>query len=123
MPNTIVLALICILLLAAGQSLLKVGLLKAGGVAFTGGQIWPSIRRILSVPHIVLGFFFYGISSGLWLDVLSKLELSVAFPMVSLTYVVTVAVGALFLDESVNLLRVVGVGLSCAGVFFVGRSR
>lgn len=123
MPNTIMIALACIILLVMGQSFLKYGLVQVGGVNFTGGQIFVSVRRILSVPYIVLGFTLYGISSILWLDVLSRLDLSVAFPMVSLTYAFTMVTGAVFFDERVNLLRVTGVAIICLGVFLVGKSQ
>jgi drug/metabolite transporter (DMT)-like permease len=58
----------------------------------------------------------------LWLDVLSKLDFSLAFPMVGLTYVFTLLIGRFFFGEQVGWERIVGVGLILAGVSFLVRS-
>jgi drug/metabolite transporter (DMT)-like permease len=58
----------------------------------------------------------------LWLDVLSKLDFSMAFPMVSLTYVFSLVIGRFVFHETVSLSRVVGVVLILGGLLFVVRS-
>jgi drug/metabolite transporter (DMT)-like permease len=80
-------------------------------------------RKCVSVPYIFIGFGIYGVSAILWLQVLSKLDISVAFPMVSTTYIGTLFVGRFIFDEPVNLFRVIGVLLICSGVCFVIRSQ
>ncbi|MEJ2557741.1 MAG: EamA family transporter, partial [Anaerolineae bacterium] len=57
-----------------------------------------------------------------WLDVLSRLDFSLAFPMVSLTYVFSLVIGHFIFHETVGLDRVVGVLLIVSGLFFVVRS-
>lgn len=122
MVQTYVLAVISILLLATGQALLKWGLAQAGGVSFSGGAIWAGFKTILTSPIILSGFAFYGASSLIWLDVLSKLELSKAFPMVALTYVITLFVGGVFFNETITFGRVLGVLVIIGGVALVARS-
>jgi len=81
------------------------------------------VPKFVSVPYILIGFALYGVSAILWLDVLSKLDFSVAFPMVSITYIGTLVVGRFIFNEQVNMFRILGVLLICSGVFFVIRSQ
>jgi drug/metabolite transporter (DMT)-like permease len=109
-------------LLVSGQTLLKVGLNDVGGVSLFDGNPLASLLGLFRTPWIIVGFLCYGISAILWLDVLSKLDFSMAFPMVSLTYVFSIVIGRVVFDEAVGLDRVVGVLLILAGLFFIIRS-
>lgn len=123
MIRTLAVAVFCILLLVAGQTMLKVGLLKIGGTSFLGGgSLWENVLKMFSTPYIVLGFVVYGVSAILWLDVLSKLDFSLAFPLVSLTYVFALIIGAFVFREHVNLTRILGVAFILGGLFFIVRS-
>ena len=119
---TLFIALFAILLLVGGQTLLKVGLNDIGGVSLFDGNPLGSLLGLFRTPWVILGFVCYGISAILWLDVLSKLDFSMAFPMVSLTYVFSLIIGRFIFHETVGLDRVVGVLLILAGLFFVIRS-
>ena len=119
---TLFIALVAILLLVGGQTLLKVGLNDIGGVSLFDGNPLGSLLGLFRTPWVILGFVCYGISAILWLDVLSKLDFSMAFPMVSLTYVFSLIIGRFIFHETVGLDRVVGVLLISAGLFFVIRS-
>ena len=115
-------ALVAILFLVGGQTLLKVGLNDIGGISLFDGNPLGSLLGLFRTPWIILGFVFYGVSAILWLDVLSKLDFSMAFPMVSLTYVFAVLIGHFVFQETVGLDRIVGVLLILAGLFFIIRS-
>lgn len=119
---TLLVALVAIVLLVGGQTLLKLGLNDVGGVSLFGGNPIGSLLGLLRTPWIILGFACYGVSSVLWLDVLSKLDFSLAFPMVSLTYVFQLLIGRFIFHEIVGPDRVVGVLLILSGLFFVIRS-
>jgi multidrug transporter EmrE-like cation transporter len=119
---TLLVALVAIVLLVGGQTLLKLGLNDVGGVSLFGGNPIGSLLGLLRTPWIILGFACYGVSSVLWLDVLSKLDFSLAFPMVSLTYVFQLLIGRFVFHEIVGLDRIVGVLLILSGLFFVIRS-
>jgi len=115
---------ICLLLLVAGQTLLKVGLLKIGGTSFLGGgALAANVAKVFSTPYIALGFVMYGCSAILWMDVLSRLDLSVAMPLVSLTYIIALIMGAFFFHEPVGWQRIGGVIFICFGLFFIVRSQ
>ncbi len=120
MIGTIMLGLIAIMLLSAGQTSLKVGLNAIGGVSLADGL--GGVLKLFQTPWVIIGFTCYGLSSVLWLDVLSKLDFSLAFPMVGLTYVFTLLIGRFFFGESIGWERILGVVLILGGVFFLIRS-
>lgn len=119
---TLLVALIAILLLVCGQTLLKLGLNDIGGISLFDGNPVGSLLGLLGTPWILLGFVLYGVSAVLWLDVLSKLDFSMAFPMVSLTYVFSLIIGRFVFHETVGPERILGVFLILGGLFFVIRS-
>jgi drug/metabolite transporter (DMT)-like permease len=120
--RTLVVAVFCIVLLVAGQTLLKVGLLRIGGTSFMSGPLLQNVGKLFSTPYIVFGFAVYGVSAILWLDVLSRLDFSVAFPLVSLTYVFALIIGSVLFHEQVGLSRITGVCLICGGLVFIVKS-
>jgi len=120
MIGTFLLGLVAIMLLSAGQTALKAGLNAIGGVSLADGPM--GFLKLFQTPWVIVGFACYGLSSILWLDVLSKLDFSLAFPMVGLTYVFTLLIGRFFFGETVGWERMLGVGLILCGVFFLIRS-
>lgn len=120
MSGTVVLGLVAIVLLSAGQTFLKVGLNQVGGISLADGVV--VLSKILRTPWVIVGFGCYGLSSILWLDVLSKLDFSLAFPMVGSTYVFTLLIGRFIFQEAISWDRMLGVGLILLGVFFLVRS-
>lgn len=122
MVFVLVTAFVSILLLVSGQTLLKVGLNDIGGVSLFDGNPLGSLLGLFRTPWVIIGFVCYGIAAILWLDVLSKLDFSMAFPMVSLTYVFAILIGRFIFQETVGLDRIVGVLLIITGLFFIIRS-
>jgi multidrug transporter EmrE-like cation transporter len=108
---------------AAAQLLLKAATRPLS--AFTVFDVDTLTRSIailaLSVPFWA-GMMCYAFSVCVWLAALSKAPVSVAYPMLSLGYVVVAAVSAMWLGESLTLAKVLGIGLICAGVVLVSRS-
>ncbi len=120
MIRTFLMGLVAIMLLSAGQTSIKAGLNAIGGVSLTEGPL--SFLRLLETPWVIVGFVCYGLSSVIWLDVLSKLDFSLAFPLVGLTYVFTLLIGRFFFQEQITLERIIGVALIVCGLFFLIRS-
>ncbi|MER2512181.1 MAG: hypothetical protein ABTQ25_07140 [Nitrosomonas ureae] len=98
------------------------------------GMSSEAVKDILAQPHsvrtlffvltdkfVLSGFLLYGLGAIIWLGVLSKWEVSKAYPLVGLGFVLTVAIGFIS-GEQVTLLRLIGVGFICTGVFLVGLS-
>ena len=102
---------------------MSVAMKAAGPVPHASGAadlFWYYLSAALSVPMLT-AVACYGISFVLWLGVLSQKDLSLARPVVSLGYLVTLAYG-FYAGEQVTWERVLGTVLIIAGLFFVVRS-
>lgn len=76
----------------------------------------------LGSPLVWLGLLLYGGSAVLWLWVLSRLDVSLAYPLVSLGFVVTFALGVWWLGEPFSWTRLAGCTLIVAGVAVLART-
>lgn len=111
-------ALFSILLGATGQFLFRLGMLHYGKVTATG--IWRQLGSIIFTPAIFIGFMCFGVSSILWLVVISRWELSFAYPLVALGYVIAIFYGTVLLQETLSLPKVLGSLLILAGISVLG---
>jgi drug/metabolite transporter (DMT)-like permease len=111
---TIVLILISVFLGVIGQVFLKQGVLNIGPVKFS-----REIFKVLIRPFVILGLICYATSSVFWLLVLSRTELSYAYPMVALGYVFVFFFSWWFFHDKVTVIRVLGLVLIVAGVVLV----
>ena len=78
-------ALVSVLVLVGGQASLKYGLIRSGGISGESMLVLGTWVKVMSEPYVLTGFALYGVASALWLRVLSELELSLAYPIVSLS--------------------------------------
>ena len=82
-----------------------------------------SLLQLLTHVRFIVGFAFYVSGFVIWLYILSKNELSMAFPIVSGALYIGLLIGsALWLHEGINLLRVIGVIVILAGIILVSYS-
>ena len=121
--KTIALAFISMSMIlgAIGQLFIKKGLNYLGALDFTSGIIMTYLKIFLS-PFVIVGLSIYFVGVFFWMYGLSKVELSFAFPFVSLSYVLVFLLSWAFLGESIPLVRWVGLVTICFGVFLVGQS-
>jgi multidrug transporter EmrE-like cation transporter len=120
--NTLFVAILSVAISVAAQFSLKAGMSSAGvkdALAQPFGL--QTVLTVLFDKFVVGGFVLYGVGAVVWLAVLSKWDVSKAYPLVGLGFVLTVGVGYL-LGEQVSASRVLGVMLICAGVFVMGRT-
>jgi len=117
----IVLILISVFLGAIGQVLVKYGAVNLN-LNFTIKYLLPSILSILKNLPVMLGIASYGISFLIWIKVLSKVELSYAYPMVSLGYIITMMFSYFMFKENISFIRILGVVFIMLGVILVSRS-
>ncbi len=108
---TLSLAVFCVLLSSAAQIALKRGMAPPPGTDLGG-----TYAHALNSPMVWVGLGLYGLSTLLWLWVLSRLDVSLAYPLVSLGFVVTMAAGVLWLGEPFSWLRVGACTLIVIGV-------
>ena len=108
---------------AAAQLLLKVATRPLAHVAeFNFDTLGSSVLILVRSAPFWVGMFCYATSLCVWLAALSKAPVSTAYPMLSLGYVAVAAVSVLWLGETMNLGKVAGIGLICAGVVLMSRS-
>ncbi|HKO87365.1 MAG TPA: SMR family transporter, partial [Burkholderiales bacterium] len=72
--------------------------------------------------HILGGLVCYAISVVVWIMALSRVEVSIAYPMLSIGYVVNAVAAYYLFGESVTPMRLLGIGIIIVGVYVVARS-
>ena len=110
---------------ALGAVLLSVALNAAGQVLFKSAYAAQPEASLFSIlPHFEVwgGFIVYGLSAVCWLWVLSRAQLSFAYPVLSLTFPIVVGLSAVLFSEFISPVRWTGVGLIVAGVSFLSRT-
>lgn len=123
-PKSMVFILVAVLLGVVGQLLLKMGITQVGTLVF-GSDLAGLIQLGLQVfgnLKVLGGFAAYGLSSLFWIVVLSKVDLSLAYPMLALNYVLVPLTAWLFLGEQVPTLRWLGAGVVIIGVVIISRT-
>ena len=88
MSKYIPMILLGVLLNAAAQLALKQGTRQIGVFDFSLANIWPIGWQIGTNPFILLGLLCYAISVVVWILVLSRVDVSFAYPMLSVGYIV-----------------------------------
>jgi drug/metabolite transporter (DMT)-like permease len=114
---TILLALISVFLAALAQLLLKSGV--AGATGWSAESPLTIARTLVTTPGIVGGLACFGLSVLCWLSVLARLDVSQAYPFVSLGIVLTMFGGYFFLGEPLHATRLIGAGFIVVGVMIV----
>ena len=72
--------------------------------------------------HILAGVACYALSLVIWIMGLSRIEVSVAYPLLSLGYVINAAAAWYLFGESLSLMRIAGIGFIIVGVYCTARS-
>lgn len=120
---TMILVLISVFSVSVAQALVKHGLNRVGGVTFTGDQFLASMHRATTDIFIVAGFLLTLMAIPVWLTVLSRLQLSVAYPLASFGYVIAFVIGAVFFKETITPLRMFGMLLIIFGGVAIAKSQ
>ena len=121
-PLTFSLLMLGVLLNAAAQLLLKAGTNRVGEFAFSLDNLVPIGARLVANPPILAGLACYVVSVVVWILALSRVPVSVAYPMLSVGYIVNAFAAYLLFGESITVQKLVGIGFIVIGVFLVARS-
>ncbi|RKU17580.1 hypothetical protein C6501_03830 [Candidatus Poribacteria bacterium] len=108
-----------VLLTVMGQILLKQGVSKVGVINFR--ELVPKLTQVILNPYVIGGISIYGFTTFVWLVILSRVKLSIAYPMLSLGYVLTIPFSWLFFKESIPKVRIIGAIVICIGVYLVAQ--
>jgi multidrug transporter EmrE-like cation transporter len=122
MNKYIPLILCGVLLNALAQLTLKQGMRVIGSFSFSVENILPILMKVSFNPFIIAGLACYVLSVLVWLMVLSRVEVSFAYPLLSVGYVVTAFAGLLFFDENMGFIRWMGILVICLGVYLITRT-
>jgi multidrug transporter EmrE-like cation transporter len=111
-----------VLLNAVAQLLLKAGARSIAGLPFSIDSAWTIAERLALNPPILAGLLCYAVSVVVWILALSRVEVSIAYPMLSIGYVVNAIAAWLLFAEALSPARIAGIGVIIAGVWLVARS-
>jgi drug/metabolite transporter (DMT)-like permease len=104
-----------------GQLFIKRGLNSLVDLDFSK-NLFLTYTRIFFSPLIMAGLSVYFCGVFFWLYGLSKVDLSLAYPFVSVSYIFIVIMSWLFLGENISIMRWIGVSTICIGVLLLSRS-
>jgi drug/metabolite transporter (DMT)-like permease len=107
---------------AAAQIMLKRGMMGVGALDASADGLVMTVFRVLFNPFVFLGLCVFVISMASHRYVLSKVELSFAYPFLSLAYVIVTAYAFFVFREDVGLLRIAGIAFICVGTVLIAQS-
>jgi drug/metabolite transporter (DMT)-like permease len=120
--STLILILATVLASAVAQLALKLGMSNPaiGVAAQNGGK--ALVLAVAGSPLVWAGLTIYGAGVLAWLYVLSKVDLSLAYPFVGVSFIVVMLFGIFLLQETVSPMRMIGTVLIALGCVLVARS-
>jgi multidrug transporter EmrE-like cation transporter len=116
------LVLIGVLLNAAAQLLLKAGTNAVGHFEFHLDNVLPIGLKLAFEPHILGGLACYVVSVVIWIMALSRVPVSVAYPMLSIGYIVNAFAAFYLFNEPLAGQKLLGIGFIVVGVWLVAKS-
>ena len=111
-----------VLLNAAAQLLLKAGTNAVGHFDFHLDNLLPVGLKLALEPHILGGMACYAISLVIWIMALSRVPVSIAYPMLSIGYVINAFIAWQWFGEALAAQKMLGIGFIVVGVVLVARS-
>jgi multidrug transporter EmrE-like cation transporter len=122
MVKYIPLILTGVFLNAFAQVLLKKGMLSIGYFEFNFQSLFPIIKKVTINSYILSGLASYVVSVAIWLLVLARVEVSYAYPFLSVGYVVVTVMGYFIFQENLSGMRIIGIAVIIVGVLLLSRS-
>jgi multidrug transporter EmrE-like cation transporter len=120
-PISFLCILIGVLLNAGAQLLLKAGVNAVGHFEFTRANVLPVGLKIATQWPIIGGLACYVVSVAVWIIGLSRVDVSIAYPMLSLGYVVNAFAAWYLFGEVLSMQRLLGIGIILIGVVVLAR--
>lgn len=111
-----------VLLSAVAQILLKTGMSSAAVTLAAHGSPAGMVRAIATSPGVLSGLLLYFGSAAVWLFVLARIDVGLAYPFVGLGFIVTLLLAWLVRGETPTPGRIAGALIICLGVVVLARS-
>ena len=111
-----------VMLNVAAQLLIKAGTNRIGYFEFSPENILPIGMRLATEPTIAGALFCYALSVVIWILALSRVPVSIAYPLLSMGYVVNAVAAWYLFNEAFNPIKVVGIGVIILGVLILTKA-
>lgn len=111
-----------VLLNAVAQLALKASVRDIGVIGLSAAAALPTAFKLSAEPWLWFGLTCYAVSVVVWILALSRVDVSIAYPMLSLGYIVNAIVAWAWLGENMSLAKVAGIGIIILGVFVLARA-
>ena len=121
-PSVFITTITAVLLGSIAQLFLKHGVKQISGESLSFSRGGAFFTDTFSQPSIWVGVFLYGLSFLVWIIAISKVDISVAYPMLGIGFVFTALFAHYFFGESLNITKVSGIILIVFGTYLVSRS-
>ena len=109
-----------VLLTVMGQILFKHGMNTVGRINNIRDALGKLTQAFLN-PYVLSGIAIYGFTTLIWLVILSRVKLSIAYPMLSFGYVLSILFSWMLFKESIPKVRIMGALIICIGVYLVAQ--
>jgi multidrug transporter EmrE-like cation transporter len=122
-PEALLTVLLSIALSACSQIFLKLGMTTpALQKIMQTGSLIQKLIGVMTTPWVVAGLFLYGVSAMVWLGVLARVPLSLAYPFMALGIVTSLIAGRVLFHEPLDAMRLSGIFIICIGIVVLGFS-
>ncbi|MGJ7491009.1 DMT family transporter [Variovorax sp. ZT4R33] len=112
-----------VLLNSGAQLMLKAGARTLQGISLTSGSsVMNAALNATTQPWILAGLFCYFVSAGLWVIALTRVDVTVAYPLLSMGYVIAAVLAWQIFGEALTAGRVAGIGIILVGVVVLSRA-
>jgi multidrug transporter EmrE-like cation transporter len=111
-----------VLLNAMAQLALKASVKGTGSIELSASKALPVASQLMAEPWLWVGLGCYGVSVIIWILALSRVDVSIAYPMLSVGYVVNAIAAYALFGEALTPGRMIGIGIIILGVTVLARS-
>ena len=111
-----------VLLNAMAQLALKASVRDTGAIELSAAAALPTALKLSAEPWLWFGLTCYVVSVVVWILALSRVDVSIAYPMLSLGYIVSAVAAWAWLGEDMNPAKVLGIGIIILGVLVLARA-
>lgn len=114
-----ILIFIAVVLTVTGELFLKHGMNQHGVLDLAPSTLLPTLWTVFTNRFVLIGFCFIFSASVFWLSAISRIHLSVAYPMLSTGYIIVVLASAVLFGEPLTWVRLLGVAVIMGGITLV----
>ena len=111
-----------VLLNAVAQLALKASVSDTGIINLDMQSLLSSAGTLVTNLWLWVGLICYAISVVVWILALSRVDVSIAYPMLSIGYIVNALAASQLFNEPLGIGKVVGIGIIILGVYVLARS-